>query len=106
MQVTNRSVLTASVEACRTADGGYNRTPALSVGSTYATFLTALCYEEIGRVPADADRTVAFLRSRLREDGGFAEVGPMKRGGAVIIRPAGANPRKLAAMRLISRRRA
>jgi geranylgeranyl transferase type-2 subunit beta len=89
-------LIQASVESCRTPDGGYNRLPNQTVGSTYATFLTALCYEEIKRTPPEVERTVAFVYSRRREDGGFAEVSAMKR--------AGTNPTAaaIAALRILS----
>src|SRR5207244_3525370 len=42
-------VVLAALEGCRTPDGGYGRTPGQNAGSTYATFLTALCYEDLDR---------------------------------------------------------
>src|SRR5260221_507434 len=40
-------VVLAALEGCRTPDGGYGRTPGQNAGSTYATFLTVLCHEEL-----------------------------------------------------------
>jgi geranylgeranyl transferase type-2 subunit beta len=74
-------LVTAGLETCRSADGGYSRTPGQKNGSTYATFLTVLCYEEMGRPLPDVDAIRRFLKSRQRDDGGYVELGPMKRSG-------------------------
>jgi geranylgeranyl transferase type-2 subunit beta len=73
--------LSAALEAFRRPDGGYARTHEGGASSTYHTFLAVLCYEMLGRTPPDADVIVRFLLSRRREDGGFVEIGPMKRSG-------------------------
>jgi geranylgeranyl transferase type-2 subunit beta len=62
--------VTGSLEAFRRPDGGYARTSEGGVGSTYHTFLAALCYVE------------RFVLSRRRDDGGFVEIKQMKRSGA------------------------
>lgn len=67
---------------CRTPDGGYARTPGQNAGSTYATFLTVLCYEELGRPVPEPDRLRSFLDGRRRDDCGYVEFAPMKRSGA------------------------
>lgn len=72
----------AGLETCRTPDGGFARVPGSPSGSTYATFLTVLCHNELERPLAEAERTITFLRSRQREDGGFVELAPMRRSGA------------------------
>src|SRR5262249_5226477 len=74
-------LVTAAVETCRTPDGGYARTPGQKGGSTYATFLSALCYDELEREVPERERVVAFIESRRREDGGFVELAPMRRAG-------------------------
>jgi geranylgeranyl transferase type-2 subunit beta len=74
-------LVTAGLETCRSLDGGYARTPGQRGGSTYATFLTVLCYQEIERPLPDAETIRQFLQSRQRADGGFVELGPMKRSG-------------------------
>src|SRR5262249_47480891 len=74
--------VTASLEAFRRSDGGYARTNEGGAGSTYHTFLAALCYEMLGRTVPDIDGIQRFLLSRRRDDGGFVEIGPMKRSGA------------------------
>lgn len=73
--------LSESLETFRRADGGYARTHEGASSSTYHTFLASLCYEMLGRTPPDVDAIVRFLLSRRREDGGFVEIGPMKRSG-------------------------
>ena len=74
--------LSAALETFRRADGGYAKTHEGGVGSTYHTFLAVLCHEMLGRTPPDVDGIVRFLLSRRREDGGFVEIGQMRRSGA------------------------
>jgi geranylgeranyl transferase type-2 subunit beta len=71
----------ALLETFRTADGGYAKTPGGASGSTYHTFLVALCYQLLGQDLPQADSAVQFVRSRRREDGGFVEIAPMRRSG-------------------------
>ncbi len=66
----------------RTFDGGYGKAPNSPFGSTYHTFLVALCYELLGRALPEAAAVAEFIRSRRREDGGFVEMKQMKRSGA------------------------
>jgi geranylgeranyl transferase type-2 subunit beta len=76
-----RDRVAALFESFRRADGGYAKTAEGQSSSTYYSFLVVLAYELIGRaVPQPAD-LVAFVRSRQRDDGGFVEIGPMKRSG-------------------------
>ncbi len=72
----------AELETFRTPDGGYNKTPGGSAGSTYHSFLVVLCHELIERPLPAPERLKTFIRSRQRDDGGFVEIGPMKRSGA------------------------
>jgi len=74
--------VTASLETFRRHDGGYARTSEGGVGSVYHTFLAALCYELLGRAAPDAAGLERFVLSRRRDDGGFVEIGQMKRSGA------------------------
>ena len=74
--------VTASLDAFRRPDGGYARTSEGGVGSTYHTFLAALCYELLGRSLPDVAGVERFVLSRRRDDGGFVEIGQMKRSGA------------------------
>jgi geranylgeranyl transferase type-2 subunit beta len=70
-----------TLESFRTADGGYAKTIGGLSGSTYHTFLVALCYQLLGRpVPRMGD-VVRFVASRRREDGGYVEIAPMRRSG-------------------------
>ncbi len=73
--------LAQSLEAVRTADGGYAKSTEGAAGSTYHSFLVALCYEMIGRDIPAPDRLIGFLDHRRRDDGGFVEIAPMKRSG-------------------------
>ena len=68
------------LETFRTPDGGYAKTPG-SAGSTYHTFLVALCYQLLGRMLPRTEEVVQFIQSRRRDDGGFVEIAPMRRGG-------------------------
>jgi geranylgeranyl transferase type-2 subunit beta len=71
----------ALLETFRTADGGYAKTPGGASGSTYHTFLIALCYQLLGKDLPDGEAIVKFVRSRRRDDGGFVEIAPMRRSG-------------------------
>jgi geranylgeranyl transferase type-2 subunit beta len=69
------------LESFRTSEGGYAKTIGGVSGSTYHTFLVALCYQLLGRpLPCLAD-VVRFVASRRRDDGGYVEIAPMRRGG-------------------------
>lgn len=86
-----------ALESFRRPDGGYGKTAATtdadasaavpprvaaaSSSSTYHTFLVALCHEMIGGSIPHPEACVQFLLSRRREDGGFVEIAPMRRGG-------------------------
>jgi geranylgeranyl transferase type-2 subunit beta len=70
-----------TLETFRTPDGGYNKSPGATGGSTYHTFLVGLCYEMLGEAPPEIERIIAFIRARRRDDGGFVEVAPMRRSG-------------------------
>jgi geranylgeranyl transferase type-2 subunit beta len=69
------------LETFRTADNGYAKTPGGASGSTYHTFLVALCYEMLGKPLPQPGPVAGFIRSRQREDGGYVEIAPMRRGG-------------------------
>jgi geranylgeranyl transferase type-2 subunit beta len=71
----------AALGTFRTPDEGYAKAAGTSAGSTYHTFLVALCYELLG-FPLPRQAGVArFIRSRHRDDGGFVEIAPMRRSG-------------------------
>ena len=73
--------LAIRLEGFRSTDGGYAKTHEGALGSTYHSFLVALCYELIGQdLPAPED-LVRFIKARQRDDGGFVEIAPMKRSG-------------------------
>jgi geranylgeranyl transferase type-2 subunit beta len=71
----------ATLEAFRTKDNGYNKSPGASSGSTYHTFLVGLCFELLGRSLPNGDEVLRFVQSRRREDGGYVEVAAMRRSG-------------------------
>src|SRR5262249_8527619 len=71
----------ALLQTFHTPDGGYAKSPGASSGSTYHTFLVALCYQLLGRPLPRQDEAIAFICSRRREDGGFVELAPMRRSG-------------------------
>lgn len=76
-----RRAVAEVLESFRRDDGGYAKTREGGAGSTYYTFLVTLCYQLIGLPPHEPDRMIAFVRSRRRDDGGFVEIGPMRRSG-------------------------
>lgn len=63
------------LEELRSPDGGYAGSPGAKEGSTYHTFLAALCYDLAGRTCPDLENIRAFVSSRLCPDGGFSETG-------------------------------
>src|SRR5262249_51252404 len=69
------------LESFHHADGGYGKSVGASSGSTYQTFLVALCHELLGRPTPQREAIVRFIRSRRRDDGGFVEIAPMRRAG-------------------------
>jgi geranylgeranyl transferase type-2 subunit beta len=69
------------LEGFRTSDGGYTKSIGGVSGSTYHTFLVALCYQLLGRPVPHLVEVVRFVASRRREDGGYVEIAPMRRGG-------------------------
>jgi geranylgeranyl transferase type-2 subunit beta len=76
-----RDAVVELFERFRRPDGGYAKTDEGQSSSTYQTFLVVLAFELLGRRPAEADRVIAFVRSRRRDDGGFVEIGPMRNSG-------------------------
>jgi geranylgeranyl transferase type-2 subunit beta len=76
-----RSRVAAEIERFRRDDGGYAMSHEGYSSSTYYTFLVLLCQQVIGASPVEPDRIVRFIASRRRDDGGFVELGPIKRSG-------------------------
>jgi geranylgeranyl transferase type-2 subunit beta len=71
----------ALLDSFSTADGGYARAAGATGSSTYITFLVGLCRQLLGRsLPAPAE-VCRFVLSRRRDDGGFVELGPMRKSG-------------------------
>ncbi len=71
----------AILEAVRTADGGYAKSPDGASGSTYHTFLVVLTYQLLGIPVPRRNALIQFLYDRQRDDGGFVEIAPMRRAG-------------------------
>jgi geranylgeranyl transferase type-2 subunit beta len=71
----------ATFESLRSPDGGYGKQAGAASGSTYRTFLVALCYQLLGQPLPDLDAAVRFVRTRRRDDGGFVEVAPQRKSG-------------------------
>lgn len=74
------STIAAHLDTLRRPDGGYART-ASGASSTYHTFLAATSLELLGLPLPQPECTARFVRTRRREDGGFAELAPMRDGG-------------------------
>jgi geranylgeranyl transferase type-2 subunit beta len=70
-----------TLETFRTPDGGYGKSVGDRSGSTYHTFLVALCCQLLGRPLPEVNKIEAFIQSRRREDGGFVEVAAMRKSG-------------------------
>jgi geranylgeranyl transferase type-2 subunit beta len=75
-----RERVAATLETFRSADGGYARAPGGPHGSTYTTFLVALCLELLGKTASQPERLAAFIKGRRRTDGGYGEFSVAKRG--------------------------
>lgn len=73
--------VSTALEAVRTADGGYAKSTEGASGSTYHSFLVMLTYQLTGGSVPQPNRLVQFLYDRQRDDGGFVEIGPMRRSG-------------------------
>ncbi|HEV3022156.1 MAG TPA: prenyltransferase/squalene oxidase repeat-containing protein [Pirellulales bacterium] len=76
-----REAVAETLERFRRPDGGYAKTHDGQSSSTYHTFLFVLANQLIGRPPREPQRLVEFVRSRQRDDGGFVEIGPMRKSG-------------------------
>ncbi len=76
-----RERVAATLETFRTPDGGYGKAPKVPHGSTYTSFLVALCLQLLDRPIPEPNRLAAFVRSRRRDDGGYVEISAMKRSG-------------------------
>jgi geranylgeranyl transferase type-2 subunit beta len=72
----------AMLETLHTPDGGYDKTPRGASGSTYHTFLVGMTYQLLSRPIPRAEQVIQFVASRRRDDGGYVEIGPMRRSGA------------------------
>jgi len=68
-------------EQLRRPDGGYAKTPEGHASSTYQTFLIALAYELLEISLPEPQHAAEFLLGQQREDGGFVEIGLMRRSG-------------------------
>jgi geranylgeranyl transferase type-2 subunit beta len=88
----------AKAESLRRPDGGYAKSAEGALGSTYHSFLISLVYELLGREVPDPNALIQFLYDQQREDGGFVEIGPMKRSGTNPTAAAAALLAKLGAM--------
>lgn len=65
----------------RREDGGFSKSLEGRVGSTYQTFLVAICFELIERPFPEPQTAVGFLTRQRQADGGFLEVRVGKRSG-------------------------
>ena len=69
------------LEKHRRPDGGYTKTHEGHASSTYQTFLIALAYELLELPFPEPERAAEFLLGQQRDDGGFVEIGVMRRSG-------------------------
>ena len=73
--------IAAQLESVRATDGGYAKSTQGALGSTYHSFLVVLTYQLVGRDLPRPGALTQFLFDRQRDDGGFAEIAPMRRSG-------------------------
>lgn len=76
-----RDRVAGTLETFRTTDGGYGKNPGATHGSTYTTFLVALCLQLLDRPIPHPGQLAQFVKSRRRDDGGYVEIAAMKRSG-------------------------
>jgi geranylgeranyl transferase type-2 subunit beta len=69
------------LESLRRPDGGYAKTLEGHASSTYQTFLTTLAYELLELPLPEPESAAEFLLGQQRDDGGFVEIGVMRRSG-------------------------
>ncbi len=72
------------VEECldrfRAPGGGYTKGLASRSASTYLTFLATACRQAVGATLDSAPPLADLVRARQREDGGFVDFAPLRRG--------------------------
>ena len=78
---TWREAVAESLERMRRDDGGYAKSRESRTGSTYQSFLVALCLQLIDRPLPQRERLVEFLLAQRCETGGFRDVRAAKRAG-------------------------
>ena len=76
-----RTSIAELFEQLRRPDGGYAKTSEGHASSTYQTFLIALTYELLELPLPGPERAAEFLLGQQRDDGGFVEIGVMRRSG-------------------------
>lgn len=74
--------IAGSLANLRRADGGYAKSIEGQAGSTYQSFLVAICLELMGCAIDDSDGLERFFLGQRQEDGGFLEIRVAKRSGA------------------------
>ncbi len=62
----------AAIEACRSADGGYNASPGDETGTVYHSFLAFGAYQDLGVPMPSPERLLSSLEALGTEDGGYA----------------------------------
>jgi geranylgeranyl transferase type-2 subunit beta len=80
-QPTWRDAVADTLEKLRRDDGGYAKANEGRAGSTYQSFLVALCLELIERTVPQPERLTAFILSQRSPSGGFHEIRAAKRAG-------------------------
>ncbi|MFY7968712.1 MAG: beta-hydroxylase, partial [Pirellulaceae bacterium] len=74
--------IAGSLANLRRPDGGYAKSIEGQAGSTYQSFLVAICLELMGCPIDDPEGLERFFLGQRQEDGGFLEIRVAKRSGA------------------------
>jgi geranylgeranyl transferase type-2 subunit beta len=74
--------IASSLADLRRPDGGYAKSVEGQAGSTYQSFLVAICLELMGCAIDDPEALERFFLGQRQEDGGFLEIRVAKRSGA------------------------
>lgn len=64
--------IVARIEAFRSADGGYNASPASDNGTVYGCFLALGAYQDVGQLPPAPDGLLECIEKLRTPDGGYA----------------------------------
>ena len=100
----------ATVEACRSEDGGYATWPGEPHGSAYGAYIALGAYQDVGREMPAPERVLASIHTLRARDGSYANdpdassgMTPSTAAAVLVMRHLGATPDRDAGMWLLDR---